>query len=226
MPPEEQEERQKRWNELDLNRVEHREEAKRLLNEMEGEIDADVAALPAADLDEYTLEVWKVLKEAKAALVAITEALPIIPTTVTREVFVPNLEELWLRQRMNEAFDRMGPYRDRAEYVPELSKNYQDACSRYEEYMVSSSRPFDVADTVFITEPVEELSRIDPEEARLQEEYFTQLGRLAEYYERSAKADDVFQRLIDAAAESDELHKSLSDAWDRFNKCKRRKRGV
>jgi hypothetical protein len=141
MPPEEQEERQKRWNELDLNRVEHREEAKRLLNEMEGEIDADVAALPAADLDEYTLEVWKVLKEAKAALVAITDALPIIPTTVTREVFVPNLEELWLRQRMNEAFDRMGPYRDRAEYVPELSKNYRDACSRYEEYMVSSSRP-------------------------------------------------------------------------------------
>jgi hypothetical protein len=226
MTPEEQEERKKRWSDLDLNSVEDRKEARRLLNEMEGEIDAGVAALPAADLDEYTLEVWNLLKEAKAALVAITDALPIIPTTVTREVSVPDLEEFWLRQQMNEAFDRMRPYRDRGEYIPDLYKSYRDACSRYEEYMASSSRPLDTPDTVFIDEPVQEPLRTDPEEARLEDEHLTQLDRLAEYFERSAKVDNVFQRLIHAAAESDELNKSLSDAWDRYNGYKRKKRGV
>jgi hypothetical protein len=112
---------------------------------MEREIDADVASLSAAGLDEYALEVWTLLKEMKAALVAITDALPIIPTTVTREVEIPDLEELWLRQQLSETFDRMRPYRDRR--PPEdLYESYCAGSNRYEDYMASPSRPFDVPD--------------------------------------------------------------------------------
>ena len=226
MTPEEQEERKKRWNELNLNSLEDRKEARRLLNEMEREMDADVAALSTGGLDEYALEVWTLLKEMKAALVAITDALPIIPTTVTQEVEIPDLEELWLRQQLSEAFDRMLSYRDRRERPPEdLYKSYCDASYRYEDYMASLSRPLDVPDTVFITEPAEELPRIDPEEARLEEEYLTELGRLAEYYERSSDVDDIREYLKNSAAESEELHKRVRDAADRFNEYKRKKRG-
>jgi len=226
MTPEEQEERKKRWNELNLNSLEDRKEARRLLNEMEREMDADVAALSTGGLDEYALEVWTLLKEMKAALVAITDALPIIPTTVTREVEIPDLEELWLRQQLSEAFDRMLSYRDRRERPPEdLYKSYCDASYRYEDYMASLSRPLDVPDTVFITEPAEELPRIDTEEARLEEEYLTELGRLAEYYERSSDVDDIREYLKNSAAESEELHKRVRDAADRFNEYKRKKRG-
>jgi hypothetical protein len=226
MTPEEQEERKKRWNELNLNSLEDRKEARRLLNEMEREMDADVAALSTGGLDEYALEVWTLLKEMKAALVAITDALHIIPTTVTREVEIPDLEELWLRQQLSEAFDRMLSYRDRRERPPEdLYKSYCDASYRYEDYMASLSRPLDVPDTVFITEPAEELPRIDPEEARLEEEYLTELGRLAEYYERSSDVDDIREYLKNSAAESEELHKRVRDAADRFNEYKRKKRG-
>src|SRR5262245_66029829 len=104
MTPEEQQKREKRWSELDLNSVEDRKEARRLLNEMEREMDADVASMSPGGLDEYTLEVWSLLKEMKAALVAIPDALPIIPTTVTRAVDVPDLEALWLRQPPSEPF--------------------------------------------------------------------------------------------------------------------------
>jgi hypothetical protein len=226
MTPEEQQKREKRWSELDLNSVEDRKEARRLLNEMEREMDADVASLSASGLDEYTLEVWTLLKEMKAALVAITDALPIIPTTVTREVEVPDLEELWLRQQLSEAFDSMLQYRNRRERPPEnLCESYCDASSQYEEYMASPSRPFDIPDTVFMTEPVQELPRIDPEEVRLEDEYLTELGRLAEYYERSTDVDDIREYLTNSAAESEELHKKVRDAGDRYNEYKRKKRG-
>ena len=227
MTPEEQEERQKRWNELNLNSLEDRKEARRLLNEMEREMDADVASLSAAGLDEYALEVWTLLKEMKAALVAITDALPIIPTTVTQEVEIPDLEELWLRQQLSEAFDRMLAYRDRRERPPEdLSESYCDASNRYEEYMASPSHSFDIPDTVFITEPVQEMPQIDPEEVRLEDEYLTELGRLAEYYERSTHVDDIREYLKNSGAESEELHKRVRDASDRYNEYKRKKRGV
>src|SRR5262249_50950031 len=148
MTPEE--ERKKRWNDLNLNSLEDRKEARRLLNEMEREIDADVASLPDDELDAHALELWTFLKEMKAALVAITDALPIIPTIVTREVEIPDLEELWLRQQLSEAFGRMLPYRDRRESPPEeLYENYCDASNRYEDYMASPSHSFDVPDTVF-----------------------------------------------------------------------------
>jgi hypothetical protein len=162
----------------------------------------------------------------KAALVAITDALPIIPTTVTREVQIPDLEELWLRQQLSEAFDRMLQYRDRRERPPEdLYETYCDASKRYEEYMASPSHPFDIPDTVFITEPAQELPRIDPEEVRLEDEYLTELDRLAEYYERSTDVDDIREYLKNSAAESEELHKRVRDASDRFNEYKRKKWG-
>jgi hypothetical protein len=226
MTPEEQEERKKRWSELNLNSLEDRKEARKLLNEMEREIDSDVTSLPGGGLDAYALELWTFLKEMKAALVAITDALPIIPTIVTREVEIPDLEELWLRQQLSEAFGRMLPYRDRRECPPEeLYESYCDASNRYEDYMASPSHPFDVPDTVFITEPAEGQPRIDPEEARLEDEYLTELGRLAEYYERSTDVDDIREYLKNSAAESEELHQRVRDAADRFNEYKRKKRG-
>jgi hypothetical protein len=227
MTPEEQEERARRWDELDLNRIEDREEAKRLLDEMEREMDAGVASLPPADLDDYALEIWELLKETKAQLVRMTDALPIIPETVARDVFVQDLEELWLRQEVEEARDRMRPYRDRGERPPDdLHEIYLDARDRYEEYMASPSRPFDVQDTVFITEPLKEVPAVDPEEIRLQAAYLTELHRLAEFYERSATVDDAREHLEDSADESDELHKRVRDAADRLNEHKRRKRSL
>src|SRR5262249_260181 len=149
-----------------------------------------------------------------------------IPTTVTREVEIPDLERLWLRQQVSEAFDRMRPYRDRRERPPEdLYENYCDASNQYEEYMASPSRPLDTPDTVFLTGSVQELPRIDPEMIRLEDEYLAELGSLAEYYERSAKVDDIHEHLKNSAAESDALHKRVRDAAARLNEYKRKKRG-
>jgi hypothetical protein len=227
MTPEEQEERKRRWDELDLNKIEDREEGKRLLNETEREMDAGVASLDPAELDEYALEVWRLLKETKAQLVRITDALPIIPETVTREVFASDLEELWLRQEVEDTRDRMRPYRDRGERPPgDLYESYLDARDRYEEYMASPSRPFDVPDSVFINEPVQGVAPVDPEETRLQAAYLTELHRLAEFYERSEMVDDGREHLEDSADESDELHKRVRDAADRLNEHKRKKRGL
>ena len=225
MTPEEQDERKRRWDELDLNKIEDREEAKRLLNEMEREMDSGVASLPPEELDEFALEVWRLLKQTKAQLVKITDALPIVPESVTREVFVQDLEELWLRQEVEEARDRMRPYRDRGERPPDdLYESYLDARERYEEYMAPPSRPFDVP--AFIPEAVEDVPAVDPEETRLQAAYVTELHRLAQFYERSANVDDWREHLEDSADESDELHKRVMDAADRLIEHKRRKRGL
>ena len=227
MTPEEQEQRKKRLDELDLNSIEDREEAKRIFNEMERGLDADMAALPPEELTEDVREIWSTIKEAKAALVAITDALPIIPETVTRELFVPDLEELWLRQEVDDARNRMRPYRDRGERPPDdLHESYLDACDRYTAYMSAPSRDFDVPDSVQITEGVQEAPRIDPEEARLQEEYFAEMHRLAEYYERASRIENVHERLPLAADEHQELHKRFTDAADRLNEYKRKKRGL
>src|SRR5262249_13004457 len=149
MTSEEQDERNRRWDELDLNKIEDREEAKRLLDEMEREMDAGVASLDPAELDEDALAVWARLKEIKAELAAITDALPIIPETVTHKIEIIDPELLWLRQQLEDARNRMRSYRDRRERPPDdLYESYLDAWDRYEAYMASPSCPFDIPDTV------------------------------------------------------------------------------